>query len=134
MADDNYKAETKEIAARLGEAIRLAREAKGLGQVKVGDSGNLSRLEQGTQWTSLERLVQISKLTDVPLWRLFAYAEGAMNSTDWNLLVVYNNSNDDGKDLIDKNVQLAKRHYQKPAQDEKRPNIIHDASRTNRKR
>jgi transcriptional regulator with XRE-family HTH domain len=115
---DNDKSRAAQLRKRLGQALKAARKKAKLSHVALGariqlDSGNLSRIENGHQWISDLVLARISRALGVPIWTLLAHAEEAINSSTFELLQTYQNSNDEGKALIDQAITVARRHYQK---------------------
>lgn len=85
-------AQNSALRKRLGTAISEIRAEKGLSQVQLGDSGNISRLENGRQWLSEEQLLSLSDQFGVPVWMIFARADGAINSELWEIMDTYINA------------------------------------------
>ena len=97
----------------LGKAIKEAREARELGQTDVADAGNLSRLERGLQWVRPERLAEISRILEAPVWTLFARAEGALDAKLWQIVQAYLGANEEGRDAIERQARMVRQHYQR---------------------
>jgi transcriptional regulator with XRE-family HTH domain len=97
----------------LGAVIREIRTAKDLRQTDLGDSGNISRLEDGQQGLTATRLVDVAKSLNTPLWMLFARAEGAIDNKLWRVMTVYQNSYGKGLQMIDYAVGVADEKYRR---------------------
>jgi transcriptional regulator with XRE-family HTH domain len=128
----NSKAAGGELMHAVGKALRFIRKQRGLAQDRVGDSGNLSRIERGKNWVSPERLAQLAYDYEVPVWVIFAIAEGHHDPVglitiyqkskrksatqelapmlEAKLLQVFKNSNDDGRQAILTAVNLAEKY------------------------
>lgn len=119
MTKDEAHRKGIELQKALGAAIKSAREGRELTHITLAtriysDSGNISRLENGKQWAAPVMLVLLSRALSVPIWTLFAEAEGAIRGPELDLLEVYQQSDEQGQQLITHAVGLAKRYHLRP--------------------
>ena len=114
MTKEEARRKGIELQKAFGLAIKNVRERRKLTQVALGDSGNISRLESGKQWAEPVILVLLSQTLSVPIWRLFAEAEGAIRGAGLDLLEVYQQSDEQGRQLINHAAGLAKRYHLRP--------------------